>query len=76
LFQVPEFKEAVKTNAFVGKFTYQTFHLVGRVKACAPPGNLLTPPGGRRSSPVKNHWFKAVESIRRLTSMIATAWYF
>jgi len=35
LFQAPDFKEVVKTNVFIGKFTDQTFHVLGIIKICA-----------------------------------------
>jgi len=41
----------MKTNAFIGKFNYQTFHVVGCVRA-RPPENLLThPQWGRATAP-------------------------
>ena len=43
----------------------KTFHVVEHV-GFAPPGNLLTPPGGR-AAPVKNHW-----SRRTTQNMSAT----
>jgi len=39
-------------------FIDQTFHIVGRIRACTPPGNLLTPPW-EEHPPVKNHRHEA-----------------
>ena len=50
LFQAPpDFKsESAKASAFIGRFIYQTFLVVGRVRARAPPEIY-------RRSPMKNH---------------------
>jgi len=48
--QAPDFKYAVKTNVFIGKFIELTFHIAGRVRACTP-WKFTDAPVGR----VKNH---------------------
>jgi len=47
LFQVPGYNQVIKANVLFGKFIYQIFNVVQRLRARAPPRNLLTPPGGR-----------------------------
>jgi len=36
LFQAPAINKVVKANVFVDKFIDQIFHVVERVRACAP----------------------------------------
>jgi len=53
---LPDFKQVVKTNVFVGKFIDQTFHVAESVRARSPLEIYLKPPGKAHPS-VKNHWF-------------------
>ena len=43
-YKSPDFKYVIKTKLISGRFVDQTFQVVERVRASAPPGNFLTPP--------------------------------
>jgi len=63
----------VQTNAFIGKFIDQTFHVPVRMRARTPL-DIYSRPMGWRAAPFKNHWYIAGWSKTKSMKGHITVW--